>query len=154
MDSKDFKYTIVLDGNYNENSGHQEMPDELGQAVERRQPGRHAQNEEVPAHEAAGESAGAAESVSRKTGSLSLHEMMDRLYSEYERICFQDPNTLDMDDIYPHIYHWRIGDRYDPAKMPVLEDAIRQKCRIADTEAFEKYVNEVKSHKFQPDSWD
>ena len=81
-------------------------------------------------------------------------EMMDRLYYEYERLCLQDPNTLDKDDIYPHTYQWRLGDKYDAGKAPVLEEAIRRGVRISDTEAYAKYIQEVKSRKFEPDSWD
>ena len=39
-------------------------------------------------------------------------------------------------------------------KAPVLEEAIKKGVRIADTEAYEKYIQEVKSRKFEPDSWD
>ena len=63
-------------------------------------------------------------------------------------------DDLDKDDIYPHTYQWRLGDKYDAGKAPVLEEAIKKGVRIADTEAYEKYIQEVKSRKFEPDSWD
>ena len=79
---------------------------------------------------------------------------MDRLYYEYERMSFRDPNVLDKDDAYPHSYQWRIGDKYDPAKKPVLEEAIEKGVRITDTEAYENYVEEIKHRKFTMESWD
>ncbi len=35
---------------------------------------------------------------------VSEQEEMDRLYYEYERMSFRDPNVLDKDDAYPHSY--------------------------------------------------
>ena len=84
----------------------------------------------------------------------SEQEKMDRLYYEYERMSFRDPNVLDKDDAYPHSYQWRIGDKYDPAKKPVLEEAIEKGVRITDTEAYENYVEEIKHRKFTMESWD
>ena len=119
---KDFKYTIVLDGNFADAAGRVEEPAEA----------EHVRDDAHSEH----------------------REMMDRLYYEYEKMCLKDPNTLDKDDIYPHTYQWRLGDKYDAGKAPVLEEAVRQGVRIADTEAYRKYIEEVKNRKFEPDSWD
>ena len=76
------------------------------------------------------------------------------LYKDYERMILRDPTVLDKDDAYPHSYQWRIGDKYDPAKKPVLEEAIEKGVRITDTEAYENYVEEIKHRKFTMESWD
>ena len=81
-------------------------------------------------------------------------EPADRLYYEYERKCLRDPLVLDKDDIYPHTYYWRTGDRYDPGKIAALEEALKTGKMVADTEAYEKFVESVKSRKFEPVSWD
>ncbi len=78
----------------------------------------------------------------------------DRIYAEYEAMCMKEPTVLDTDDIYPHSYYWRIGDRYDPAKVAVVEAAIKDGKRIADTEAFAEYAEKVKNSKYTPESWD
>lgn len=119
---KDFDYTIVLDGNYADNSGHEEMSGTMIERL-RREPD-------------------------------DAQEAMDRLYYDYERMCLKDPTILDKDDMYPHTYHWRMGDKYDPAKKAVLEEAIKLKVRVADTEAYQKYVEEISHRSFAPDSWD
>lgn len=90
----------------------------------------------------------------KDTETMTYNEEMDRLYFEYEKMCRKDPTVLDNDDIYPHTYYWRIGDRYDQGKRPVLEEALRQGTRVIDTEAYQKYVADIKNKKFTPDSWD
>ena len=79
---------------------------------------------------------------------------IDRLYEEYEQMCFKLPTVLDEDDIYPHTYQWRIGDRYDPVKVAVVEEALKRGKKIAETEAYESYVEGVKKSGFRPVSWD
>ncbi len=74
----------------------------------------------------------------------------DRLYYEYEKKCLSDPLILDKDDIYPHTYYWRTGDRYDPGKIESLKEALLKGVMVADTEAYSKYVESVKSRKFEP----
>lgn len=128
-----FDYTIVLDGDFAGMADNKAFQRE--DAVKPAAP-------EVPAPE------------SRTTEPDSLSEKMDRLYYDYEKMCYKDPNTLDKDDIYPHSYQWRLGDRYDEGKVPVLEEAIRTGLRIAETEAYEKYVEEIRNRRFTPDSWD
>ena len=76
------------------------------------------------------------------------------LYYDYERMILRDPTVLDKDDAYPHSYQWRVGDRYDPAKLAALEDAIKNRIRISDTEAYRKYLEDMKNRKFKPESWD
>lgn len=76
------------------------------------------------------------------------------LYYDYERMILRDPTVLDKDDAYPHSYQWRVGDRYDPGKIAALEEAINNRVRISDTEAYRKYVEEMKNRKFKPESWD
>ena len=78
----------------------------------------------------------------------------ERLYAEYEEMCFKDPTILDKDDAYPHSYQWRVGDRYDPAKIEVLKAALREGKRITDTEAYQEYLEDIKSRKIEPLSWE
>ena len=76
------------------------------------------------------------------------------LYRDYERMILRDPTVLDKDDAYPHSYQWRVGDRYDPGKIAALEEALNNICRISDTEAYKKYIEDMKNRKFKPESWD
>jgi hypothetical protein len=76
------------------------------------------------------------------------------LYYDYERMIFRDPTVLDKDDAYPHSYQWRMGDRYDPGKLEALEEALKKRVRISDTEAYQKYIEEIKKRRFKPESWD
>lgn len=79
---------------------------------------------------------------------------IDRLYEEYEKMCYKESTAVDKDDAYPHSYQWRIGDRYDEAKVAVLREALKERKLIADTEAYLIYVEEIKSRNFRPESWD
>ena len=74
----------------------------------------------------------------------------ERLYAEYEEMCFKDPTILDKDDAYPHSYQWRVGDRYDPAKIEVLKAALREGKRITDTEEYQNFIENIKSRKIEP----
>ena len=76
------------------------------------------------------------------------------LYYDYERMILRDPTVLDRDDAYPHSYLWRMGDRYDPGKLAALEEALNNICRISDTQAYKKYLDDMKTRKFKPESWD
>ncbi len=76
------------------------------------------------------------------------------LYYDYERMILRDPTVLDKDDAYPHSYQWRMGDRYDPGKLAALEEALNNICRISDTQAYKKYIDDMKTRKFKPESWD
>ena len=76
------------------------------------------------------------------------------LYYDYERMILRDPTVLDKDDAYPHSYQWRVGDRYDPGKLEALEEAINNRIRISDTQAYKKYIEEMKNRRFKPESWD
>ena len=76
------------------------------------------------------------------------------LYYDYERMIFRDPTVLDKDDAYPHSYQWRMCDRYDPAKLAALEEALNNRTRISDTQAYKKFLEDIKSRKFKPESWD
>ena len=78
----------------------------------------------------------------------------ERLYAEYEEMCFKDPTILDKDDAYPHSYQWRVGDRYDPAKIEVLKAALSEGKRITDTEAYQEYIDDIKSRKLGPLNWE
>ena len=78
----------------------------------------------------------------------------ERLYAEYEEMCFKDPTILDKDDAYPHSYQWRVGDRYDPAKIEVLKAALREGKRITDTEAYQEFIEDIKSRKLEPLNWE
>ena len=79
---------------------------------------------------------------------------IDRLYYEYEKMCLKTPTVLDMDDAYPHSYQWRMGSKYDPAKVRAVEEALKMHTKIADTEAYSRYVEEVSNRSFEPVSWD
>lgn len=83
-----------------------------------------------------------------------INEKMERLYYDYEKMCLKLPTVLDKDDVYPHSYQWRLGDKYDPAKLEVLEEAVRKGVKIEETEAYVKYVEGIKRQKFTPLSWD
>ena len=76
------------------------------------------------------------------------------LYYDYERMILRDPTVLDRDDAYPHSYQRRMGDRYDPGKLAALEEALNNICRISDTQAYKKYLDDMKTRKFKPESWD
>jgi len=76
------------------------------------------------------------------------------LYYDYERMIFRDPTVLDKDDAYPHSYQWRMGDRYDPAKIEVLKAALSEGKRITDTEAYQEFIEDIKSRKLEPLSWE
>ena len=141
----DYKYTIVLDGSYAKSGAESAKPAEDGGVMIQREVN------EKPA----GNAAAAVQREETKRDLVSEHKAaMDRLYFEYEKMCLKEPTVLDMDDAYPHTYHWRSSDRYDPGKMRVLEEALKTGRRVADTEAYQRYVEEVKKLKFAPDSWD
>lgn len=132
---KDFyDYTIVMDGDYkgpNNGGVNKDMAAELEKAIEDKyvaEKPRQEQTEET--------------------------DKAERLYFDYERMCFKEPTTLDRDDIYPHSYYWRIGDRYDQDKLAVLEEALREGKKIEETDAYVKYTEKLKHQKFSPDSWD
>ena len=76
------------------------------------------------------------------------------LYFDYEKMILRDPTVLDKDDAYPHSYQWRVGDRYDPAKIAALEEALNNRVRISDTQAYKKYIEDMKNRRFKPESWD
>lgn len=128
----DYEYTVVLKGNYLKPS---DTAEDSGQVVERA-------------------NSGSVQGASGSTHKIDQHKLMDRLYYEYEKMCLKEPTVLDKDDAYPHSYHWRIGDRYDPAKIEVLEEALSTGKKIVDTEAYLKYVETVKNRRFTPVSWD
>ena len=92
----------------------------------------------------------------RKPGDEAMdpHSEDERLYVDYERMAFRLPTVLDKDDAYPRTYQWRVGDRYDPAKLAAVEEAISNRCRISDTDAYQKFIDEMKDRKFKPESWD
>ena len=85
---------------------------------------------------------------------VDTNEEYERLYYDYERMILRDPTVLDKDDAYPHSYQWRVGDRYDQGKIEALEEALNNRSRISDTQAYRKYIEEMKSRKFKPESWD
>ena len=87
-------------------------------------------------------------------GASDSHAEEERLYADYERMALRIPTVLDMDDAYPHSYQWRVGDRYDPEKLAALEEAINNRSKIEDTEAYKKFVDSIKNRKFKPESWD
>ena len=82
------------------------------------------------------------------------HEEEERLYFDYERMILRDPTVLDKDDAYPHSYQWRMADRYDPSKVAALQEALNNRTRISDTQAYKKFIEEMKNRRFRPESWD
>lgn len=78
----------------------------------------------------------------------------ERLYYEYETMCMKMPMIVDKDDAYPRSYQWRIGDRYDPAKLEVIKEAIRTGKTVMDTEAYQEYLEEIKNRSYRPVSWE
>ncbi len=87
-------------------------------------------------------------------GVSSDRKAADRLYSEYEKMCYKLPTVLDADDAYPHSYQWRIVDKYAPSKLKVVEEALSLGVKIADTEAYASYVEEVKTSGVELDPWE
>ena len=91
------------------------------------------------------------EDTSKAADMIADYEM---LYFDYEKMILRDPTVLDKDDAYPHSYQWRVGDRYDPGKIEALQEALNNRSRISDTQAYKKYVEDMKNRKFKPESWD
>ena len=79
---------------------------------------------------------------------------VDLLYEEYEQMCLREPTVLDSDDAYPHSYQWRMGDKYDPAKVGLVKAALKQGRKIADTEEYQAFAEEVKNSRIETISWD
>ena len=92
----------------------------------------------------------------RKPGDEAMdpHSEDERLYVDYERMAFRLPTVLDKDDAYPHSYQWRVADRYDPGKIEALQEALNNVTRISDTQAYGKFLEDMKKRKFKPESWD
>ncbi len=127
--NEDFDYTIVMDPRYPGLDPIRHEP--LAEAEKKPEP-------EAPAKEP--------EKV--------VIDPWERLYAEYEEMCFKDPTILDKDDAYPHSYQWRVGDRYDPAKIEVLKAALSEGKRITDTEAYQEFIEDIKSRKLEPLNWE
>ena len=82
------------------------------------------------------------------------HAEDERLYTDYERMAFRLPTVLDRDDAYPHSYQWRVADRYDPGKLAALEEALNNRTKVEDTDAYRKFIEDIKNRRFKPESWD
>ena len=135
--NKDFDYTIVMDSKYPGMD-----PTAKEEAVSA------AANDGDPKKGAAGPAVPAPEPQ------IEYNDYYERLYAEYEEMCLKEPTVLDRDDAYPYSYQWRVGDRYDPAKIELLKAALVQGKKIADTDEYKKYLEDVKSRRFKPESWD
>ena len=143
---KDFDYTIVMDSRY---PGLDPAAQE--EAVEAAaDPGK--AGEGAPAENRKGAEAGQA--VPAPEPQIEYNDYYERLYAEYEEMALKEPTILNMDDAYPHSYQWRVGDRYDPAKIEVLKAALSPGKRITDTEEYQKYIDDIKNRRFKPESWD
>ena len=127
-DFKDMDYTVVLDRNYR------------GPVIEAEQKKQEAEAAKAVPEPEIEFDAGTAEA--------------EKIYDTYESMFIKDYTALDKDDIYPHSYQWRVGDRYSEDKLAVVEAAIRRKKRIAETEEYLEYVEKVKRSKFTPMSWE
>lgn len=79
---------------------------------------------------------------------------VDLLYKQYEQMCLNGSGVLDRDNIYPRSYQWRMGDKYDPAKVGLVREALRQNKLIADTEEYQAFLEEYKKTKVGTFSWD
>lgn len=127
-DFKDMDYTVVLDRNYR------------GPVIEAEQKKQEAE---------------AANAVPEPEIEFDASKAeAEKIYETYESMFIKDYTALDKDDIYPHSYQWRVGDRYSEDKLAVVEAAIRRKKRIAETEEYLEYVEKVKRSKFTPMSWE
>lgn len=127
-DFKDMDYTVVLDRNYR------------GPVIEAEQKKQEAE---------------AAKAVIEPEIEFDASKAeAEKIYETYESMFIKDYTALDKDDIYPHSYQWRVGDRYSEDKLAVVEAAIRRKKRIAETEEYLEYVEKVKRSKFTPMSWE
>ena len=91
------------------------------------------------------------EDIEKAADMVADYEM---LYFDYEKMALMLPTVLDKDDAYPHSYQWRVGDRYDPGKIEALREALESKIKIEDTDAYRKFIEEIKGRKFKPESWD
>lgn len=127
-DFKDMDYTVVLDRNYR------------GPVIEAEQ-----KKEEAEAAKAV---------IEPEIEFDASKAEAEKIYETYESMFIKDYTALDKDDIYPHSYQWRVGDRYSEDKLAVVEAAIRRKKRIAETEEYLEYVEKVKRSKFTPLSWE
>ena len=90
-----------------------------------------------------------AKTVKKETGDAT-----DILYAEYERMCLKEPTVLDKDDIYPHTYQWRIVRKDDPAKIALVRKALEQGVKIADTDEYQEFLEDVKKRGLGPDAWE
>ena len=79
---------------------------------------------------------------------------IDLLYKKYELMCLSDPAVLDNDDIYPRSYQWRMVDKYDPARVALVREALKESKMIADTEAYQEFLEAAKKSKVDTFSWD
>lgn len=109
-------------------------------------------NYKAPVMEAAKKEAAAAKEPKVQLSESQMEA--EKLYEKYEKLFLRDFTALDKDDIYPHSYQWRVGDRYSEDKLTVVEAAIKQGKRIADTEEYLAYIEKVKNTKFTPGSWE
>ena len=134
----DFDYTIVMDARYPGLD-----PAAQDEAVEAAASGKDPKS-----------GADAAPAAPTPEPQIEYNDYYERLYAEYEEMALKEPTILDVDDAYPHSYQWRVGDRYDPAKIEVLKAALSQGKRITDTEEYKKYLDSFKSRRFKPESWD
>lgn len=157
--NNDFVYTLVMDESYKgpasvtSDTKLEEMinftPGAVADIDAQNEPG---QEEDRRKKEA--EKAEANKAAVERMKAIERRELIDRLYYEYEKMCLKEPTVLDTDDAYPHSYQWRIADRYEESKVLALEEALKNKIRIADTEAYQKFLEDVKSRKYSPVSWD
>ena len=139
----DFDYTIVMDPRY---PGLDPVaPEQAAPAA----PEKESTPAASPKH-----AAPAAPAKEAASPEKPVIDPWERLYAEYEEMCLKEPTILDMDDAYPHSYQWRVGDRYDPAKIEVLKAALREGKRITDTEEYKKYLEDIKNRRFEPVSWE
>lgn len=158
--AKDIDYTIVLDPRYPSLDAQEQAEAKIFEKAGTET--AKSADEQVGAEQAGTvKKAGAEQAKTAEKEAPALKQdnadrkaAIDRLYDEYEKMCYKESTAVDKDDAYPHSYQWRIGDRYDEAKVAVLREALKERKLIADTEAYLIYVEEIKSRSFRPESWD
>lgn len=79
---------------------------------------------------------------------------MDDLYEQYIAVHRGEIGFLDEEDLFPRSYHWKLEDKYAPDKKEILEEAVRFRKKIEETQAYQDYVEKKKRQKTMDMSWD
>ena len=148
--AKDLVYTIVLDPRYPSLDAQEQAESKSAASAKAEAPAKTG----AEAAQGAKTQGSAEQAPAPKPDKDERKAVIDRLYAEYEKMCYMETTVVDQDDAYPHSYQWRIGDRYDEAKVAVVREALMQRKLIADTDAYQIYVEEIKGRSYRLESWD